>query len=328
MGARYLPRIDQQGGGGSPPVEVTDHFAPTIIVGNELSGDPAAAQAAPFEYIADPGDGTGIAAALAAAAGLPGSWVHIRRGTYALAAGALPLTIPDFTRVTGDGPATILAGRADDRRVFVLSGPGTELSHLQIAVDAADPGATGAAVVNALASINGRITNVIISGGIDQDPNESLDAFIEAGGGLWIDSVRLVGQVVNAQAPQLALVRISGAAPNAVVRNSDLNGGDRCVVVETGPAPTGVLIHNNKIQNTLLCVEVGALVLGAALQDNYLVSFGAGVSWGGSGIIMGNTALGGLTMTLTVDSLLTVCVGNRATVTDFGAGNDVAHNIP
>lgn len=82
-------------------------FAPRYIVGNTLAPffDPALDQGPPFTYFHDPGDGTGIAAALAAAAVVPGD-VWIRPGFYdfnMLTSPATPLTIPQSCRVSGIG---------------------------------------------------------------------------------------------------------------------------------------------------------------------------------------------------------------------------------
>lgn len=85
------------GGGG-------DHFAPKYLVGNVLAGDPALAQGGAFRYFGDPGDGSGVAAALAAAAITPGD-VWVRPGTYNFGIGAavLPLTVPTGVVMRGAG---------------------------------------------------------------------------------------------------------------------------------------------------------------------------------------------------------------------------------
>lgn len=93
------------GGGSSGP----DRFAPTIIVGNVPAGDSAVAYAQDgFTYIPDPGDGTGIAAAIAAlnSPGPIGGSIHIRRGVYDFnepTSPALPLRINGWINIQGDG---------------------------------------------------------------------------------------------------------------------------------------------------------------------------------------------------------------------------------
>jgi hypothetical protein len=96
------------GGGGGPPGSSLDRFAPKYLVGNELSGDTTdtTGTAAGFTYYSDPGDGTGIAAALSDAATTAGD-VWIRPGTYTTTA---PFTVPPDVAVRGAGPSTIIVG--------------------------------------------------------------------------------------------------------------------------------------------------------------------------------------------------------------------------
>jgi hypothetical protein len=96
------------GGGGGPPGSSLDRFAPKYLVGNELAGDTTdtTGTAAGFTYYSDPGDGTGIAAALFDAGTVPGD-VWIRPGTYTTTA---PFTVPPDVAVRGAGPSTIIVG--------------------------------------------------------------------------------------------------------------------------------------------------------------------------------------------------------------------------
>lgn len=105
--SRWPVRISQTGGGPPPPPPSSqDRFAPKYLVGNEDDGDTAIAyNTGGFRYFKDPGDGSGIEAALLAAATVPGD-VWIRPGQYNftdLGAPALPLTIPAGVRVQGAG---------------------------------------------------------------------------------------------------------------------------------------------------------------------------------------------------------------------------------
>ncbi len=107
------------GGGGGQ-----DRFAPKYLVGNVLNGDSATAYSSNgFFYIPDPGDGSGIAAALLAASALAAD-VWIRPGLYDLGAGAVvtPLTVPPACRVQGAGVGAtrIRAKAVGDQGVFVL----------------------------------------------------------------------------------------------------------------------------------------------------------------------------------------------------------------
>jgi hypothetical protein len=99
----YIPFGGSGGGGGSD-----DRFAPKYLVGNTTNGDTATTTgtAAGFTYFADPGDGTGIAAALTAAATTAGD-VWIRPGTYVISQN---LVVPPDVAVRGAGPSTIIVG--------------------------------------------------------------------------------------------------------------------------------------------------------------------------------------------------------------------------
>jgi len=116
------------------------------IVGNTAAGDPATAQAAPFVYIADPGDGSGIAQALALAATTSGS-IFIRRGTYAYA-GSAAMTVPANVRVLGEGPNTLVTSSADDNCIFLLN-DGSELGNMSL-THIVGIAAKGTALVQAL----------------------------------------------------------------------------------------------------------------------------------------------------------------------------------
>jgi len=97
-----------------------DHFAPKYLVGNVLAGDSAVPQVGAFRYIPDPGDGTGIALALAEAIASPGD-VMIRRGTYTKAAGQLRFAVPAGVRVYGAGSSTVIIGSNADNCIFALA---------------------------------------------------------------------------------------------------------------------------------------------------------------------------------------------------------------
>lgn len=120
------------GGGGATP----DRFAPKYLVGNTSNGDTAsvAGLAAGFSYIPDPGDGTGIALAIAAATALPGD-IWIRPGTYDLTQPTSPIapfSVPNSVVVRGTGNTTVIRGRlSGDQRVFTLASS-SELRDIRI----------------------------------------------------------------------------------------------------------------------------------------------------------------------------------------------------
>src|SRR5512135_1790879 len=151
---------------GAGPQNVADHFAPRIIVGNTPAGDPAIAQAAPFQYIPDPGDGTGIAAACAAAAITPGD-IWIRPGTYDfnLGAQAGPIAIPPNTRVYGAGRTTTLVrGRSTGNQGVFTLGAGAVLESLSVEVTGSGAGSVvSSALISAAASDNVAIRDVHVA---------------------------------------------------------------------------------------------------------------------------------------------------------------------
>jgi hypothetical protein len=161
------------GGGGS----ATDHFAPRIIVGNVLSGDPATPQVAPFRYIPDPGDGSGIALALSEAAASEGD-VFVRSGAYTLPLGTATLDVPAGVTLRGAGwGETIITGAPDQRAVFRVGQLAT-LADLRIIMPLPASGATGDLVVELTGSSAGSATAVNVyvdaSSGLQDPINESL----------------------------------------------------------------------------------------------------------------------------------------------------------
>jgi len=161
-----------EGGGGSGGDP--NRFAPKYIVGNVPAGDSNLYTfAGGFIYIPDPGDGTGIQAALAQASNPPpgGAYgdVWIRPGTYDFSAGAviMPLTIPAGTRVQGAGnTTTLIAKTAGDQGVFVMA-------------------AGGAGTDSALSSL--RDLAIVVP--LVADPTGSLSAVLVRAGGVAISGV-------------------------------------------------------------------------------------------------------------------------------------------
>jgi hypothetical protein len=145
------------GGGGN-----NDRFAPKYLVGNTVapfSDTPFMAGLAPgFQYFPDPGDGTGIAAALAAAANVPGD-VWMRPGLYDLDAGAVvaPLVVPTGVIVRGSGRDTtiIRARTSGDQGVFIVSEGG---GLLDMTVDVPVASGATAGSTAAVSVPNGQVT--------------------------------------------------------------------------------------------------------------------------------------------------------------------------
>lgn len=127
----FFPSGSGGGGGGN-----NDRFAPKYLVGNVPNGDTASAAglAAGFTYFADTGNGAGIAAALAAAALVPGD-VWIRPGSYNLGLAGAPAAgfiVPSGVRVSGSGQGTVIVPPLNGfQTVFTLSDT-AELNDLRI----------------------------------------------------------------------------------------------------------------------------------------------------------------------------------------------------
>lgn len=137
MASRWLPRITAPGGGGQPPVDSQDRFAPKYLVGNVPNGDSATAYSSGgFVYIPDPGNGTGIAAAITAATASPGD-IWIRPGTYNLTlagAPASPYAVPSGVLVRGAGNSTVINGRLTGNQTVFTLATTSELRDLRINV--------------------------------------------------------------------------------------------------------------------------------------------------------------------------------------------------
>lgn len=109
--------------GTSPPPIVSSIFAPKYVIGNVLAGDPNTSQTGAFTYIPDPGDGSGLAAALALPGGIGDIW--LRPGLYDLGTGSVttPLAVPAGVTIRGSGSSTIVrAGTTAGQGVFTLLG--------------------------------------------------------------------------------------------------------------------------------------------------------------------------------------------------------------
>jgi hypothetical protein len=154
----------RQAAGGGPPSS-TDHFARRYIVGIAGAGYPAVPQAAPFVYVPEPGDGSGLEAALALAAVNPGD-VYVTAGAIALGGAVVaPLVIPAGCHVYGAGVgATSITGfsGAVDQGIFRLAGFGSGLSDLSLVGGSPDnpaPLGSSAALVD-LAAAGARLERV------------------------------------------------------------------------------------------------------------------------------------------------------------------------
>lgn len=102
-----IPIPAHRASSGGPPGSSADHQTAKYIVGNEPAGDTLAV----CDFL-DPGNGTGIEAALAAATALgTGCDIYLRPGTYdttAVGAPTLPMELPPATIGATFGPTTTI----------------------------------------------------------------------------------------------------------------------------------------------------------------------------------------------------------------------------
>lgn len=162
------------GGGGSS----TDRFEAAIIVGNTLAGDPAVAQAAPFRYIPDPGDGSGVLLAIAeATAGFGSTRIRVRPGTYTFTAGSVPVAIPASTTLEGSGiGATVFQPASDEDRFFFSLGAGARIADLTIQLTTAGAAPTGAQVLRFTDGSVAERISITVGSGVAGQEGDSLVA--------------------------------------------------------------------------------------------------------------------------------------------------------
>ena len=199
------PFVFWSGGAGAapPPPLSADRFSPKYLVGNFPAGDLAAATTfGGFIYFQDPGDGSGVAAALAQPNGIGD--VYVRPGTYS---GAGTFTVPTGVRVVGAGSsATLFTGFT-----FVMDSEST-LASVGVDIDTdfcvrSVVGATGILLQDViLTSVGGAGCMQFTGGGFVSPyprPNsiQRVDCSLDAGVGLHL----LAGTVVSVDT-----LRISG----------------------------------------------------------------------------------------------------------------------
>lgn len=232
-----VPACGPAGGGGGGG-GTDDHQAPNIIVGNALSGDTADK----VDHL-DPGDGTGIAAAMAALLTAGGGHLYIRPGAYTLDTAAiagtgnpLPWPVPATAEITGVSQLQVPVGfprvggtnlivPGDQRQVFaddpVLGSGIFNIRGIGFILLEPSPGAAGSFVF----STGGIIEDVVVTQSFSppwtggSGVNESLEDYVihtSAGSGAPSGVRNLFaagGQSVEDGGPALTLLRFSGGGP-------------------------------------------------------------------------------------------------------------------
>jgi|694.fasta_scaffold17096_10 hypothetical protein len=286
-----VPPFGGSGGGPPPPPAGPDRFAPKYLVGNVPAGDSNVVYSSGgFFYLPDPGDGSGIAAALAAAVLVAGD-VWIRPGIYNLGSGSVvtPLVVPTYCLVRGAGEATQILGKASvDQGVFRLFGAGSGLRDLRIeAPPAAEPTAGSIAVVsvvNARCSVQGCVVAV------SADAASALLYGIDAqGSAANITNNRIISNGTNASGVPL---RLSGGAAAASGNAIAASAADVAAIFIASSENA----CTSNVCNLGAAPTTAAIVLAAGADNN---------------IVLGNVCR----TTPSVDD------------TAGGVGNEVAHNI-
>lgn len=240
--------IGSGGGGGSS----TDRFAPKYMVGNESNGDTAAAYAASgFTYFSDPGDGSGIEAALAAAALVPGD-ISVRPGVYDFSIGSvvMPLTVPAGVRICGSGVGSceLRSSTSGDQGIFVLADTGIGVQDFSFVVQS-----SGEAIylgsIAAIRNASNGLFNYILrcKFTLTLAGSSVLRAAIYDQGGLFVERCDATGPAIGGFDPEswISFV-LYGQSSNArlLIRDSNTEGFDVPVLLTEDAGADDVLIQN------------------------------------------------------------------------------------
>lgn len=232
------------GGDGTGGLAGGDHFAPRYLVGNALAGAPAVAQAGYFRYVPDPGDGSGIALAIAEAIIDRGD-VWIGPGTYTYT-GATRMIVPSYCRVRGAGAgATTIISSATDNAIFELA-IGASLEHLSLTHSGTVPATSSALVVTQGPAVE--ISHV------------TFDLTLAAPGGTLTAAVLLSGNAVN---------RIPSKLDRLIILMPDGTGG--AVAANWLAGIRGAAVASNQHIAILSDIftdrgDVGVLTLGVEME--------------------------------------------------------------
>lgn len=324
------------------PAATVDHFAPRWIVGNQLAGDPTTAQAAPFRYICDPGDGTGIALALSEATTAGRGDILVRSGVYTLPSGTATFQIPSNVTLRGSGWETEIVSADDQRAVFKVNEMAT-LADLKITMSQPTLSPTGTLAVELAGSVNGNATasNLYVDASLGQNIG-TFDSLIgcigsladpQAGSiGARVLDCTAIGNYYTAGQPapnQFFCCFSFPDADQAVIRGVGLFGdylldltgsSSRCTVTLNGEnfrtAKISGYWHQLQITSVTFFNQFDALANPEAVQ------FIGAQRCAGSLVITGSDVLGPTTGMVMDET----CVGNRITLTceGFGTGATIS----
>lgn len=284
MSARWTPRISRGtgSGGGPPPPTQIDYFAPKIIVGNVLAGDsPVNHSAGGFYYIADPGNGTGIAAAIALLVGLGfAADICIRAGTYTRAPGLPRFVVPADCWVWSPGGANIITNDVDDC-IFQV-GAGVSLDTLTLTHRGVLAG-IGVALVECPVGAAFRRTHL-------RDVRTSC--------GVLVPSMSLTQGDYEVNSCEFLYTGLPGTSPNAIVLAGGATRGvadihDCAFSLFNTPVRIGFagLVQDTRIVNNRFLLTAGVVPIAAGAGTTNSLALG-NISRGGGGTLPTDAGLG------------------------------------
>lgn len=153
---------------------------PSFVVGNAISGDTIA----DCDFL-DPGDGSGIQAALTAAAATSGGQIFIKRGNYNfdLPTSPVPMTLPDYVGINGENRGSVNFTASSTQRTSFVFGIGNTLRDIFINQIPAAAGAVGDYVIDLSLADEFTIEGLTIDVGAF-NANESMIGIMETFGSL------------------------------------------------------------------------------------------------------------------------------------------------
>jgi hypothetical protein len=224
-------------------------------VGNALSGAPAFNQLGYFRYVPDPGDGTGIATALAEALALGFACdICIQEGTYTRAVGLARFVVPAGCRVWSPGGVNIITNAIDDC-VFQL-GAGASLERLSL-TQRGVLGAAGAALVECpagSATAKTQLRDLVLTTPVNVRGAQLV------GGDFEVDNVRVFFTGGGA-AP--VGINIEGGANPAFFDVHDCLFSLVNIGVRFGFAGGGTAVRDSRIVNNRLALTAGIVPIAA-----------------------------------------------------------------
>jgi len=261
-----------------------DHFVPRFLVGNVLRGAPAPDQGGYFRWIIDPGDGTGIALALAEMAALGVACdICIQEGVYTRGVGLARFVLPAGCRAWSPGGASIITNDADDC-IWQL-GAGSTLEEMQLTHRGVIAG-VGAALIECpagSATVRTHIREVTASIGVN------IRGAQLTGGAFEVDSCEWNFTGGGAAPAGVVIQGTGGGAPvpgSADIHDCRFSLFNVPIRLGFTGAVQDSVIHGNRIT-----VTAGVAPIAAGANSSNCIAYG-NVSRGGGGAIPTDAGVG------------------------------------